>query len=264
MYIEFIMKTNVTMYPDLQGKVAVITGASRGIGAETARVLAANGVKVVINGRDEQAIQNVVNSIKTNGGEAIGFACDVTDFSSLQKMREQCETKFGVAEIVIPFAGGLGLPQPTAEIDEAQWRKIIDVNLTSKFLTIKTFLPGMIQKQKGAIVVMSSTAGRQPGRANIAYGCGEAGSIMLVKQMANEFGKDGIRVNCVAPSAIRNQRMESAMNEDQIKELGKMFPLGRIGEPIDVAQATAFLVSDASSWITGVTLDITGGRVIVY
>lgn len=264
MYIEFIMKTNITTYPDLHGRVAVITGASRGIGAETARVLAANGVRVVVNGRDEQAIQNVVKNIASIGGEAIGFAGDVTDSSTLQKMCEQCEAKFGVADIVIPFAGGLGLPQPTTEIDEDQWRKVIDVNLTSKFLTIKAFLPGMIQKQKGAIVVMSSTAGRQPGRANIAYGCGEAGSIMLVKQMANEFGKEGIRVNCVAPSAIRNQWMESAMNTDQIKELGKTFPLGRVGEPIDVAQATAFLVSDVSSWITGVTLDITGGRVIVY
>lgn len=258
--------TNKTLpvYPDLKGKIAVVTGASRGIGAETALFLARNGAKIVVNGRDQTAIDSVVQDIESSGGTAIGFAANCTDSAALAKMRKKAETEFGAVEIVVAFAGGLGLPKPTSELDEAGWRKVVDVNLTAKFLTIKTFLPSMVERQKGAVAIMSSTAARHASLSNAAYACAEAGANMLAKHLANEYGKDGIRFNCIMPSAVRSEWLESVMNAEQILELGKTFPLGRIGEPIDVAQATAFLVSDASSWITGITLDIAGGRFIFY
>lgn len=258
--------TNIILpvYADLEGKIAVVTGASHGIGAETARLLAANGVKVVVNGRDQSAIDSVVKDIQSNGGEAFGFAADCTDFAALEKMREKAESKFGAVEILVAFAGGLGQPKPTSELDEDGWRKVVDVNLTAKFLTVKAFLPTMVEQQKGAVAIMSSTAARHASLANAAYACAEAGANMLAKHLANEYGKDGIRFNCIMPSAIRSEWLESVMNAEQILELGKTFPLGRIGERIDVAQATAFLVSDASAWITGITLDIAGGRLITY
>jgi 3-oxoacyl-[acyl-carrier protein] reductase len=105
----------------------------------------------------------------------------------------------------------------------------------------------MIECGKGAIVIMSSSAGRVPGQVNIAYACAEAGATMLTKHLANEVAKHNVRVNCIAPSAIRNERMEKFMSEEQMAQMTKMFPLGRIGKPEDIAQATAFLVSDASA-----------------
>lgn len=258
-----VTNTTLPVYADLEGKIAVVTGASHGIGAETARFLAANGVKVVVNGRDQTAIDSVVKDIQSNGGTAIGFAADCTDSAALAKMREKAESEFGSVEILIAFAGGLGNPQPIAKIEESKWNEIVSLNLTAKFLTVKAFLPAMIERGKGAIVIMSSSAGRLPSQANAAYACAEAGANMLAKHLANEVGKHNIRVNCVAPSAIRNERMEKFMSEEQLQEMAKLFPLGRIGEPADVAQATAFLVSDASAWITGATLDISGGRIII-
>lgn len=264
--IEVSAITNITLpvYADLEGKIAVITGASRGIGAATARFLARNGTKVVVNGRDQSAIDAVVQDIQSKGGTAIGFAADCTDFAALEKMREKAESEFGAVEILVANAGGLGQPKPTSELDGDGWRKVVDVNLTARFLTVKAFLPAMVARQKGAIVIMSSTAARHASLANAAYACAEAGANMLAKHLANEYGKDGVRFNCVMPSAIRGEWLESVMNAEQIAQLGKTFPLGRIGEQIDVAQATAFLVSDASAWITGVTLDIAGGRLITY
>lgn len=179
-------------------------------------------------------------------------------------MRERAESAFGAVEILAAFAGGLGHPKPTSELNEAGWREVVDVNLAAKFLTVKAFLPSMVERRKGAIVIMSSTAARHASLANAAYACAEAGANMLAKHLANEYGKDGIRFNCIMPSAIRSEWLESVMNAEQIMELGKTFPLGRIGEQIDVAQAAAFLVSDASSWITGVALDVAGGRLITY
>jgi 3-oxoacyl-[acyl-carrier protein] reductase len=110
---------------------------------------------------------------------------------------------------------------------------------------------------------MSSAAGRLPSRANVAYAAAKAGVAMLTKHLALELGPAGVRVNCVAPSAIHNEKMDAYMTPGQMKELGATFPLGRVGEPLDVAAATAFLASDASGWITGTTLDISGGKVII-
>lgn len=250
-------------YADLRGKVAVVTGSSRGIGAATAKLLARNGVKVVVNGRDTSAIERVVNDISSVGGEALGYAADCTDAAALGAMREQVENAFGAVDILVAYAGGQGSPIPTVDISEAQWHQVIDLNLTAKFLSIKTFLPTMLGRCQGVIVLMSSSAGRLPSQASAAYACAEAGAIMLTKHLANEVGNANVRVNCVAPSAVRNERMEKLMSEEQLEQLSNQFPLGRIGEPEDIARATAFLVSAASSWITGATLDISGGRITV-
>lgn len=241
-------------YPDLAGKVALVTGGSRGIGAATCRALAANGVKVAVNGRDEAAIDAVVADIVGNGGEAVRAPGDVTDEKVLQRLRDQV----GPVQILATFAGGQGGPM---KIDAERWRAVIESELTSAFLTINAFLPGMIDQNHGSIITMSSSAGRRPGGANIAYAAAKAGVVMLTGHLANEVGKHGIRVNCLAPSAVLNDRMRRFMSAEQRDELAAAFPLGRIGRPEDVAEAVLYLASDASSWVTGVTLDLTGGRV---
>jgi 3-oxoacyl-[acyl-carrier protein] reductase len=146
---------------DLRGKVAVVTGGSGGIGAATCRALAANGVKVAVHGRDTAKIDQVVGNIRADGGDAIGVTADVTDFAAIEQMRQQVERTWGSVKILAVFAAGDGPPPgPTVQIREAEWRAAIDGNLTSVFLMLKSFLPGMIERRRGAIVTMASSAGR--------------------------------------------------------------------------------------------------------
>ena len=250
-------------YPDLAGKVALVTGGSRGIGAATCRALAANGVKVAVNGRDQAAIDSVVADITADGGTAVAAPGDVTDEAAVRNMRDVVERAFGSVEILAAFAGGQGTPVPTTQLGLDQWRAVIESDLTSVYLTVSAFLPAMIERGGGAVITMSSAAGRQPSRANAAYAAAKAGVGMLTKHLANELGTYGVRVNCLAPSAVLNDRMQRYMSAEQLDELASAFPLGRIGQPGDVAQAVLYLASSASSWVTGVTLDLTGGRVIV-
>jgi 3-oxoacyl-[acyl-carrier protein] reductase len=238
---------------------ALITGGSRGIGAATARLLASKGIAVAVNGRDEAAIARVVGEIRSAGGRAIAAPADCTDAAALERMRARVAAEIGAPQIRMAFAGGGG----SVEMSEAEWRTALDANLTSAFLTVRTFLPAMLEGVPGSIVLMSSTAGRAPGQASVAYAAAKAGLVMLAKHLAVELAPRGIRVNCLAPSAVRNERMERAMSKEQLARLGASFPLGRIGEPDDIARAAVFLASEESSWITGATLDITGGRVIV-
>jgi 3-oxoacyl-[acyl-carrier protein] reductase len=250
-------------YPDLAGKVALVTGGSRGIGAATCRALAANGVKVAVNGRDRAAIDAVVAKIAADGGTAVAAPGDVTDEAAVRDMRDVVERALGPVEILAAFAGGQGAPVPTTQLGLEQWRAVLESDLTSVFLTVTALLPAMIERGGGAIITMSSSAGRQPSAANAAYAAAKAGVVMFSKHLANEVAALGVRVNCLAPSAVLNDRMQRFMSAGQLDELAAAFPLGRIGQPDDIAQAVLYLASSASSWVTGVTLDLTGGRVIV-
>ena len=245
--------TTWPVYPDLAGKVAVVTGGSRGLGAAACRALAANGVKVAVNGRDRPAIETIVREITDAGGQAVAAAADCTDSSALERMRDRVEEQLGPVHVLAAFAGGGRPPQPVSEIGENEWRADIEGNLTATFLTVKTFLPAMTARRGGSIITMASVAARLPGGAPIAYAAAKA---------AKEVGPSHVRVNCLAPSTVLNERMRQAMPEEQQRQLAAMYPLGRLGAPDDVAHASLFFASEASSWITGVTLDIAGGQVM--
>lgn len=246
------------IYPELAGRVAVVTAGSRGMGAATCRRLAQNGVKVVCNGRDEAAIAAVVAQIQADGGQAIGVGADCTRSADVQRLAARAEAAFGPVDILAAFVGGGGEPKPVQQLDEAEWRAVIDLNLTATFLTVRGLLPGMIQRRRGAILTMASTAGRQAGGASAAYAAAKAGVLMFTRNVAKEVGPHGVRANCLAPSAIHTGRGPNMPAE----QLAALFPLGRIGTPEDVASAALFLVSDSASWLTGVTIDVTGGRVM--
>jgi 3-oxoacyl-[acyl-carrier protein] reductase len=250
------------MYPDLAGKVAFVTGGSSGIGAATCRLLAANGVRVAVSGRNEEAIDGVVGAIRQGGGEVIASPADCTKAAALASARDLATRALGPVDILVAFAGAGGEPIPFLQLTEENWRAVVDGNLTATFLTIKAFAPSMIDRQSGAIVTMSSSAGRLPGMASPPYAASKAGIVMLTGHLAREFAPQGVRVNCVAPSAIMNDRLAKVPAE-KLREIAAGFPLGRIGMPEDVALATLYLASESASWITGVTLDISGGRIIV-
>jgi 3-oxoacyl-[acyl-carrier protein] reductase len=249
-------------YPDLAGKVAVVTGGSGALGGATCRALGANGVRVAVNGRDIAAIDSVVRDVVEAGGQAMAAPGDCTDATALGAMRDRVVERFGAIDVLVAFAGGGRPPQPVAEIGEAAWREDVDRNLTSTFLTLTSFVPGMVERRTGSIITMASVAARVPGGAPIAYAAAKAGVVAFTQHVAKEVGPSCVRVNCLAPSTVLNERMRAQMPDERRHQLAATFPLGRLGAPTDVAQAALFFASDASSWITGVTLDIAGGQVM--
>jgi 3-oxoacyl-[acyl-carrier protein] reductase len=258
----------IPTYPDLVDKVAVVTGSSRGIGAATCRLLAANGMKVVVNGRDQEALRDTVEAIRMDGGEATGIVADVGDVDALDRLLEEAEASYGPVDVLGAFVGGGGPPPgPTAEITPEDWRAAIDGNLTATFLTLRSFLPGMIERRRGSIITMASTAARLASRdpigAPTGYATAKAGVVKLTQEVAKEVARHGVRVNCVSPSTILTERLQEIIPEDRRRQMTAMHPLGRLGTPEDVALAVLFLASESSSWITGVTLDVAGGQIVI-
>ena len=254
----------VPTYPDLAGKVAVVTGGSKGIGAATCRALAANRVRVGVVARDRVGIDGVVERLTREGGEAIGISADITSLAAVEGMRDLVEAELGPTDILIPLAGGFGRHTPILEITEEEFRNVVDWNLTSTFLAIKAFLPGMVERGRGAVVTMASNAARFLDiETTASYAAAKAGVVMLTRHVAREVGRHGVRLNCVAPATVMSERVGRLLDDHRIEQIAALAPLGRIGQPEDVALATLFLASESSSWITGVTLDVAGGRVII-
>jgi 3-oxoacyl-[acyl-carrier protein] reductase len=213
------------VYPDLAGKVAVATGGSGGIGAATCRLLAVNRARVAVNGRQPARIEPVVDAIRAAGGRA--------------------------------------RPGPVAEVPVEDWHSTVDGTLTATFLTLKGFLPGMLQRGRGAIVTMASSAARLPGLgAPAPYVAAKAGVVMLTRQVAAEVGRHCVRVNCLAPHTILTGQIQQRAPEEWRRQMAAAIPLGRLGTPEDVALAALFLASDSAAWLTGVTLDVAGGYVM--
>jgi 3-oxoacyl-[acyl-carrier protein] reductase len=254
----------IPTYPDLDGRVALVTGGSKGIGAATCRMLAANGVRVAVNARSQDGIDSLVDELRAAGGEAIGISADVGEMVEVVRVRDQVEAELGPIDILLPFAGGFGAFTPIQEISEAEWREVVDWNLTATFLAVRSIVPGMIERKGGAIVTMASNGGRYLDKLLTAsYAAAKAGVVQFTRHVAMELGPHGIRVNSIAPATVTSERVERIMDDKALRTVAEMAPLGRIGTPEDCALATLFLVSDSAGWLTGVTLDVAGGRIML-
>jgi 3-oxoacyl-[acyl-carrier protein] reductase len=254
----------IPTYPDLAGQVALITGGSTGIGAATSRMLVANGVKVAVNARSQAGLDALVDELRAAGGETIGVSADVTELTEIERVRDRVDSELGPIDILLPFAGGFGAFTPIEDISEREWREVIDWNLTSTFLAVRAIVPGMIERRRGVIVTMSSNGGRYLDKLLTAsYAAAKAGVIQFTRHIALELGSHGIRVNAIAPATVSSERVERIMDAEARQKVAEMSPLGTMGTPEDCALATLFLVSDSAAWLTGVTLDVAGGRIML-
>jgi len=227
-------------------------------------MLAANGAKVAIIARSQAGIDVLVDELTAGGSEAIGLAGDCTRSDDMEVLRQQVESTLGPTDILLAYAGGFESFTPVTELSEEEWRQVLDVNLTSVFLTVKAFLPTMIERRSGNIVTMASNGGRLLDKLLTApYAASKAGVIQFTRHVALEVGKYGIRVNSIAPATVLSERIARIMDEESVARTAAMSPLGRMGTTEDCALATLFLVSDSAAWLTGMTLDISGGRVML-
>ncbi|MGH3521639.1 MAG: SDR family NAD(P)-dependent oxidoreductase, partial [Mycobacterium sp.] len=206
------------------------------------------------------ALDAATAQIRELGGHAHPVVAELTDPDQVEQLRTETEQIYGRAELLAVVAGGSGTPAPITELSLDDWHHTIDANLTTAFLTLRAFLPAMIERRQGSVVTMSSTAGRLPSPASPAYGAANAGLQMLTRQAALQVAPHHVRVNTIAPGAVLTDRL-TQMPAHVRDSVAAQHPLGRLGDPADIAAAALFLLSDASSWITAATLDISGGRV---
>jgi NAD(P)-dependent dehydrogenase (short-subunit alcohol dehydrogenase family) len=249
-----------TARPPLEGKVALVAGASRGIGAVTAHAFARAGAAVVLAARDKDALDQVAEGIRAGGGQALAVPADVGEPSSVERLVAQAEETFGRLDAAFNNATDGPMPAPLADLDVDGFDRAIRTNVRGTFLGMKYQIPALLRAGGGAIVNMSSGAGGLQGVANLAaYAAAKAGIVAMTKVAALDYADQGIRVNVVAPGPILTWHLEEAGEEAQ-RLAGQATPMRRVGQPDEVAAAVVWLCSDASSYITGVTLPIDGGQ----
>lgn len=241
------------------GKVALVTGGGSGIGQATAELLAAEGARVAVADRNLRGAETTVGHILSSGGEAMAVEADVSQEDAVAQMAAQVLQAYGRVDILINNAG-LARGDNLLQIDLATWELNLQVVLRSVFLCSKVLLPQMIERRTGAIVNISSVNGLA-GYGEEAYSAAKAGIINLTKNMALTYGPSGIRTNCICPGTIRTPAWQPLLkqNPNHLKRVERWYPLGRIGEPTDIAKAALFLASDDAAWITGTTLVVDGG-----
>ncbi len=246
----------------LEGKVAVVTGGSRGIGRAVALKLGSLGAKVVVNYRGKQAeADEVVATIKANGGEAIAFQADVSVAAEAQKLIEETTKTLGRIDILVNNAG-ITRDQLMMRMSEADWDAVLDTNLKGAFLVTKAAQRPMLKQRYGRIINITSVIGQMGGAGQANYSAAKAGLIGFTKSAARELASRNITVNAVAPGFIETD-MTQVLSEDIKQKAIAQIPLERFGKPEDVAEAVAFLVSDAAGYITGQVLAVDGGMVMM-
>lgn len=246
---------------DLSGKVALVTGASSGIGRATAEMLAANGARVAINfHHNADGAEAARAQITSAGGSAVAIQADVRQASGVQSLVDKTVSEFGPIDILVNNAGSLVERLRILDLTEERWDEVIDLNLKSAFLCCRAVAASMMERKTGAIVNVSSIAGRTGGAlGSIHYSTAKGGLITFTKGLAKELAPFGIRVNAVSPGVIDTQFHEIFSTPEMIKAYIAGIPMGRVGTPAEVAQVITFLASGVAGYLAGETIEINGG-----
>ena len=241
---------------DLTGRVAIVTGASRGIGHAVALALASAGAKVVAAARGDHA-QGTADAIVRAGGEAVAVPVDVTDAASIQAMADLALSRFGRIDVLVNNAG-IARDQLMLRMKREDWDLVLATNLTGAFTCSQAVLKTMVRQRSGRIISISSVVGQMGNAGQANYAASKAGLIGFTKSLAREVASRAITVNVVAPGFVETD-MTRALTEQANRDWTSQIPLGRLGTPEDVAAAVCFLASDAASYITGQVLPVNGG-----
>ena len=243
---------------DLKGRAAVVTGGARGIGFACAERLLASGAAVTLWDQDGAALEQAAASLSAPGQIAISVV-DVTDEKIVGAAARAAEERFGKIDILVNNAGITGPNKPTWEYDPAEWRRVLEIDLTGCFLCARALVPGMMRKGYGRIVNMASVAGKEGNPYAPAYSAAKAGLIGLTKSLGKELANSGIAVNCVTPAAAKTD-LFLQMTEAHIDYMKSKIPMNRFVEPAEIAALVAWLCSAECSFSTGAVFDLSGGR----
>lgn len=250
---------------DLEGKCALVTGASQGIGRAIAIRLAQHGARVIVSSRSEEACEKVASEIRANGGEASAVACDITRKEDLEQVVSTSRNTYGRVDILVCNAAVNLHMGSQMEITGAQLEKTFRYNVQSNFDLIRMVIPDMQAMQDGCIVIISALGGKLGIRDISAYSMSKAAELQMARNLAVEFGVDNIRANAIAPGLVKTDFARALWEDpDWSRRQIDATPLRRLGEPDDIAGAVVFLASDAGKWMTGQTLVIDGGVEILH
>jgi len=247
----------------LKNKVAIVTGGSRGIGQSIAEVFAREGATAVICGRKQDALDRVANAAKGLAGRIVPMACHVGKLEELQRLVDSTTREFGKIDIVVNNAATNIAQGPGIEMDDGQFDKMVDVNLKSTYRLMRLVAPGMCQRGSGSIINIASIAGLRPQFHGLLYSMTKAALIMMTQSYAVELGPLGVRVNAIAPGLIQTVLSEYYWkDESRWEQMLARQPIKHLGQPVEVAEVALLLASDASSYLTGQTIVVDGGRVL--
>jgi 3-oxoacyl-[acyl-carrier protein] reductase len=251
----------------LKQRVVIVTGAGQGMGLSIGHACAREGAKVVVVDINDQTIAGAVEEIRNqDGAEAMGIKVDITERSEVEKGAQQVLDAWGRIDCLVNCAGGsLNTPYKLEEVEEKQWDLVVDVNMKGTFLCCQAVIPTMVRQGTGSIVNISALAGHwRASLAGVQYSAAKAGVEGITRQLAYDFGPTGVRINAVAPTvAMTSARMQAlwdARGEEEKQKVYSQIPLRRLSRVEEITAAIVFLLSDEASYITGITLDVCGGR----
>ncbi len=249
---------------DLTGKVAVITGSSRGIGRSIAEQLAAAGAKVVISSRKAEPCENVAKSIRDGGGDAIAVTANIADKAQLEHLVATTRSEWGQIDVLVCNAASNPYYGPMAQMPDEAFNKVLQNNIVSNHWLANLVLPEMAERKDGAVIIVSSIGGLKGTAALGAYAISKAADMQLARNLAVEWGEHNIRVNCIAPGLIKTDFARALWENPELRaRYESTTPLRRLGEPDDIGGIAVFLASRAGAFVTGQTIVADGGVTIV-